>query len=482
MNKFFIIFFVLLIIAFLFFALSFDDNYFPLLYIIVLILLTAIPAVVLIRNDSSLMVTVLIFPTLMLSLNTFLLRLGFFSLPGYIDGSILNQASEYYVRKAAIVAMLGNFCLWLGFFFPISKSLGESLGARISNLTSGSVRPSYFAIWLLFITGIIARLFSLKSGISGFFSDEDLRMSSLAWLQILNLLMSLSTLSLLSNFCIQLYKGKNARWVGVLFMLAVELFFQALTGFKAPIFYTFLYLIIATALVKKEFNFKLFLLGIALLVIIIPVNLAVRELFGKGEVKAGDIASIQKGFIDSGKQIYAQEKEKQPFSFALERVVNQSANLEVFSRIMQYVDTHDIRFYGEDFIYLFTWFVPRAIWSSKPKIHRGGWISREVYGGEETTSIGQTLPGDLYINFGIIGVIIGFIFIGALQRIISFGILSVRSTKYVPTAVFVLFWLGNLATIGTGFAGIITNAVFSIIAVSLMFRKDKENEGMNIED
>lgn len=62
-------------------------------------------------------------------------------------------------------------------------------------------------------------------------------------------------------------------------------------------------------------------------------------------------------------------------------------------------------------------FLPRLFWPDKPKVTRGAWFT--TYLGfspreeESTTSTGITAAGELYWNFGILGVVVGMFILGA---------------------------------------------------------------------
>ncbi len=71
---------------------------------------------------------------------------------------------------------------------------------------------------------------------------------------------------------------------------------------------------------------------------------------------------------------------------------------------------------GETMKYASYAFIPRIIWPDKPTVTRGAWFSSYLglYDTEAdaTTAIGMTAVGELYWNFGIIGVLVGMITIG----------------------------------------------------------------------
>jgi hypothetical protein len=73
--------------------------------------------------------------------------------------------------------------------------------------------------------------------------------------------------------------------------------------------------------------------------------------------------------------------------------------------------------------------IPRLVWPGKPEITRGTWFS--VYVGfarseEGGYSLAQTATGELYLNFGLLGVLFGMWLIGAIDG------LTWRSTGLDP--------------------------------------------------
>ncbi|MDD8015072.1 MAG: hypothetical protein PHX45_05220 [Acidobacteriota bacterium] len=59
------------------------------------------------------------------------------------------------------------------------------------------------------------------------------------------------------------------------------------------------------------------------------------------------------------------------------------------------------------------WFVPRALWPTKPTLSIGAWYAQTVLGWQADGSEGAaTLPGEFYMNFGIPGVFLGMLLYG----------------------------------------------------------------------
>ena len=61
--------------------------------------------------------------------------------------------------------------------------------------------------------------------------------------------------------------------------------------------------------------------------------------------------------------------------------------------------------YGASLEYVLYGFIPRVLWPDKPTTSRGGWFTRYI-GVNYASSTGMTSFGELYWNFGFIGVAI----------------------------------------------------------------------------
>ena len=111
-------------------------------------------------------------------------------------------------------------------------------------------------------------------------------------------------------------------------------------------------------------------------------------------------------------------------------------------------------------------FIPRFIWRDKPRINRGEWFNYYLGMAKspETadTSTGMTVTGDLYWNFGIIGVGLGMFVIGCLIAGLAWRLASADPTRSVPHMllyVTVLFQMPNMGELVTLVPGVIAPCV-----------------------
>ena len=95
------------------------------------------------------------------------------------------------------------------------------------------------------------------------------------------------------------------------------------------------------------------------------------------------------------------------------------SNINQTSQVVKVVE-EDGYYRGSTMAYLSYAFIPRFIWKDKPLIRQGVWFAVRIgkayihEGGVANNSINMTSAGELYLNFGLIGVVVGMFFIGGL--------------------------------------------------------------------
>lgn len=106
--------------------------------------------------------------------------------------------------------------------------------------------------------------------------------------------------------------------------------------------------------------------------------------------------------------------------------------------------------HGSTLEYLGFAFVPRFLWPAKPKIAKGAWFAYQIGqailrpDGTYGNSVNMTVPGELYLNFGWAGVIIGSYLFGALLALFwSTAMFWTDDNNPLGTAFgFYLLWIG----------------------------------------
>lgn len=106
-----------------------------------------------------------------------------------------------------------------------------------------------------------------------------------------------------------------------------------------------------------------------------------------------------------------------------QNVVGRLTNFNQLSQIGRLVE-EDGFYNGATLSYLGTAFIPRFLWPEKPIIAKGSWFAVRIgqayikRDGLSSNSVNMTVPGELYLNFGWLGVIFGCTLFGALIAVL----------------------------------------------------------------
>lgn len=152
-------------------------------------------------------------------------------------------------------------------------------------------------------------------------------------------------------------------------------------------------------------------------------------------------------------------------------VLSRLTTINQLSQIGRVVDTEGY-LHGQTLGYLAYAFVPRFLWPNKPAIAKGAWFALHIGlayirpNGQISNAINMTIPGELYLNYGWIGVFVGLtllgMFISALWRTTRFW--SSRRNVLGTAFAFYLMW----PWIGFSLGGDLQILV-TLIAVYLLF-------------
>lgn len=121
---------------------------------------------------------------------------------------------------------------------------------------------------------------------------------------------------------------------------------------------------------------------------------------------------------------------------------------------------------------------PRFIWESKPAIAAGGNELGHRLGllspADMTTSIGPTLPGDWYMNFGLGGLLFGMALMGMLWRFIYVHLIRLTGLSLAGVVLYALVWVqvirGIEDSIAPVYAGLIKFTV-AFLLISIFAQK-----------
>jgi len=112
------------------------------------------------------------------------------------------------------------------------------------------------------------------------------------------------------------------------------------------------------------------------------------------------------------------------------------------------------------------WFIPRSVWPTKPMLSIGRWYAATVLRwGPGMSEAAVTVPGDLYLNFGIGGVFVGMLGYGLVLRQL-YDRFVVNGRTVIGLCLFVPIFMTFALTLERNLSAIVGEAGLLLVALS----------------
>ena len=132
-----------------------------------------------------------------------------------------------------------------------------------------------------------------------------------------------------------------------------------------------------------------------------------------------------------------------------------------FSKIVQDAGSSVGLLFGDTYLYAIQTFIPRIIMPNKPNLSMGNLLA-QYYGllqiDDDKTGLSPTMMGEFFVNFGIIGIFIGMIFLGYLAVRIDQQINLKRTSWFTAIMILNISW--QEALIGQSALPFFKNMIF----------------------
>ncbi len=128
---------------------------------------------------------------------------------------------------------------------------------------------------------------------------------------------------------------------------------------------------------------------------------------------------------------------------------------------------------GETLEYLGYALIPRFLWPGKPAIAKGAWFAlrigqaRILPDGRISNSVNMTIPGELYLNFGPLGVVLGCLLFGAIIGAFWFRTAFWSDPRNVLGGAFAYYLLASAFSLGADLQVLVTSLAIYLIFVAL---------------
>jgi hypothetical protein len=368
-------------------------------------------------------------------------------------------------ERALIVSIVATLAFALGYTAVTSASGSSTLPRRLTLLRvlRRAPRPEAPALLLgLWLLTFFFRLFySLEHGYGTVFESPDTaRVSAHA------LVTGFGTLGryfIISALIIWLSRssrfGRIQIWLAFT-CLGLEVWINIFAGWKhSPVLFAVGLLFVARARAScgKRIGVGSGLAAGACLVLFLVVFYALDTSRSRG---------ADSRFSATTLMATASEADTASMQRSLDRLVQRIAYGGFLADVIGVVDAGVVhRQHGATLWPGFLWFIPRAIWPTKPTLSIGGWYALTVLGWPEGPQAAVTVPGDLYLNFGMLGVFGGMLGYGLLLRLL-YDQLVVNGRTVLGQCLFVPIFLTFALTFEQNVSSIIGEASLLVCALA----------------
>jgi hypothetical protein len=383
-------------------------------------------------------------------------------------GVLIYDPSVHFTRyaepeRALIVSIVATLAFAVGYAgFTSPRILPGRL--RIPRVLRRVPRPEapllLLGLWLL--TFFFRLLYSFEHGYGMVFGSPDPADANMA-----NLVESFGQLGryfTISALIISLSPSRRSRRMQVwlaLTCLGLEVWINVIAGWKSsPVLLGVGLLLVARARAScgKRIGVGTGLIAGACLILFLVIFYSVDTYRLKTPDSRVDIATLA---------AIADEADTASIQRSLERFVERTGYGGMLADVIGVVDSGVVdRKQGATLWPGFLWFIPRAIWPTKPILSIGRWYADTVLGwGPGKSEAAVTVPGDFYLNFSIAGVFGGMLAYGLLLRLL-YDRLVVNGRTVLGLCLFVPVFLNFALMIERGVSAIVGGACLLVCGLA----------------
>lgn len=314
------------------------------------------------------------------------------------------------INAALVVSLLGLLAFWTGYHTAAPRRVAAALPALPRRWNLASVLPVALACAVAGWAFRVALMTVQAGGVLAWLAaDKDALLRGAAGLTYLKLLGSLAVVGLFVLLVHARRTGDRRAWGLFGALLVPELAFRAIGGSRSELAFLLLELLVAYYMTsERRAADGIRLAGwstsvIGLLVVAFPV-LSVVRFQGVGAAAAalrsrpGTLLRPEALFRAVGRRLH---------------------DLDSLALIMLKVPESRPHTYGSELLVVAVAWIPRALWPEKPVVSLGRVFREEFVAGlyPPGTSVSVSLVGEFYWDFGVVGVLLGMLAVGALWRV-----------------------------------------------------------------
>ncbi|MCR9095933.1 MAG: O-antigen polysaccharide polymerase Wzy family protein [bacterium] len=216
--------------------------------------------------------------------------------------------------------------------------------------------------------------------------------------------------------------------IALLVLVPIATIFGALTGSKREALNAVAIVVITRMVIKETIGWRWVVLGVLGIAILYPFNRYYQDyLIGGARTSAVEALADPGRIVNSLSRFVAESNVFDLLEEGLDATALRIDGLGVTSVIVR--ETPGLVPYqnGRTIALIFVAPIPRAIWPDKPEFTVGQWVT-DTYSHGLDTRTAPTQIGELYFNFGWVGVLVGMLVLGSLMRVMSEALTGEHAT------------------------------------------------------
>ncbi len=350
-------------------------------------------------------------------------------IPGDVE---IDYWTDYYLA----LLVLGNVGLWIGYRSGIARKWASSM--RGSRFLDRWLRRDGFlrlAVALALVgLSLTCRLLLIAFGLFGYTSGEVEMEGAQAYREVLAMGADAGKFALVAIALDYFSKSgvRTGRLLPLSMVVAYEVFFGLLSGFKSQVVMPFLVVGIVALVVTRRIPLKLFLGAVCMLVLAFALIEPFRALRTENAAPIRGVTELADSVVSARSEVGVLEEDRFSFDAGLAAFVWSRFATGTYAAGLRYAAENPTlpddapRFLRDIFLGPIFAIVPRAIWPEKPQAGHGAWYAQEVLGLGEFAKTSVGMSAITYLNFagGALAVFVGFMVYGCIQRALFHGLIS----------------------------------------------------------
>lgn len=378
------------------------------------------------------------------------------------------------------LSLIGLLAFALGFYFLRFAAIENTVRSRWDYIWQA--RRTLFVFFAVFTLGIIVKAIRVYND-AFFYLDRSQSFTSHPLYSLVGLFDWFGTIALAIALIAYFHFLKTgddrfSMWRYIVWpVMLVEMLYGFFMGARGPVLVPLIaYVIIRNYMVKKR-PIQAIMAILIMFTVLMPLLNINRStgVFLNAYVKLNDeekllakkvITEINSESIQASISLLNRERLANLGKYAFDSSILRTDQSRIFLAVLNYVYEFQP---GESFKkFAASLGPPRIIWKSKPLIHGDmrdiGYKSR-LLASADTTSIGPTILGDWYMNFGFLGIIFGMFFLGGIFRFLSHAFISLENIHLTGLMLFTVTWLHTIPSAVEGWMAPLWAGYIKLLAI-----------------